>query len=736
VSFTFLTDSLTWIKEKLGLDKNKQVLTQINALIQQGNHEEALGKIEELSQKEELPLHNRLENQLLNCEILLEKGENNECLELAQKTKETARQNGLTTFENKTTILEANALIGLGQINESLELISLIESEDISADEVRAQLLRVKGIAMRRKGELDTALEHLTEALTLYQRLRKKDFPIAGLYNAIGIIHASKGALDKAAEFLQESLAKYEGLGNERPTFKIMNNLGMMHSYRGDLDRALEYLNRALELNEEYGSAQTEAAMLSNLGNIYTSKGELTLALEYIQRALKSYEELESKINIGESLNNLGAIYLEIGDLKEAESAFNRGLEIFEDLENDLEISLIMNNLGQIYTMGGELDRSITYYKKALTLSESVGSTLDIAGSLGSLVEASIRYGDKPEAQVYLGKLGKIAEEEENRIIDQSHRLAQALFLKASDRMVERAEAQEMFQRIAEEEVVNHQNTVQSMLNLCDLLLDELKSSGSEEVIEEINTLLERLLEIAESQNSFKNLINTQRLQSQMALLELDLDKARKLMAQAQETAEEKGLQRLAIAISGDIDTLMDQLNKWEDLIEQNVGMVERLEMAELEGMVSNIIQKKEEVPEFTAEEPVLFLVISSTGTVHFSKELASKDDLDDRIIGDLLTAINSFVQEAFSASGVIERIRVKDYTLIIKPLVEQTLCCFVFKGQSYSAVQKLEKFIQTTTDSKFIWDIIKKTSRAKRALKTLDNLSTEIFLSPVTQES
>ncbi|MFW9854615.1 MAG: tetratricopeptide repeat protein [Candidatus Thorarchaeota archaeon] len=736
MSFTFLTDSLTWIKEKLGIDKNKQTLTQIDSLIQQGNLDHALTQIEELFQKEEIPPHIRLENQLLKCEILLEKDENTKCAELARETKKAAEHNGLPVLQKKAAILEANALIGLGEINESLELINDIESEAISANAVRAPLLRVKGIAMRRKGELDTALEYLTEALELYQRLKKKNFPIAGLYNAIGIIHASKGALDKASEYLQLSLSKYEELGNERPTFKIMNNLGMMHSYRGDLDRALEYLKRALELNEKYGSIQTEAAMFSNLGNIYTSKGELTLALEYIQRALKSYEELESKGDIGESLNNLGAIYIEIGDLKEAESAFTRGLEIFEQLENDLELSLVMNNLGHVYTMGGELEQSISYYKRALSLSESVGSTLDIARSLENLIEASIRNGKMIEAKTYLDKLGEIAGREDNKIVNQGNRLAHALFLKASDRMVERAEAQEIFQKIAEEEVINHQNTVQAMLNLCDLLLDELKSTGNEEVVAEINSLLDRLLEIAESQNSFKNLINTQRLQSQMALLELDLNKARQLMAQAQETAEETGLQRLAIAISADIDRLMNQLNKWEDLIERNVGMVERLEMAELEDMVSNIIQKKQEIPEFTAEEPVLFLMLSNTGAVHFRKELTSKEALDDRIIGDLLTAINSFVQEAFSASGVIERIRVKDYTLIIKPLAEQILCCFVFKGQSYSAVQKLERFIETTKDSSFIWDIVKQTTKAKKAVKTLDDLSTEIFMSPISQEA
>ncbi|MFW9780095.1 MAG: tetratricopeptide repeat protein [Candidatus Heimdallarchaeota archaeon] len=736
MSFTFLTDSLDWIKERFGLDRNRQALTQIDSLIQQGNHDQALARIEELFLKENIPPRIQIENKLLKCEILLEKGENTECGELARETKKAAEQNELMVLQKKAVIMEANALIGLGQINESLELIKDMEAEEISNNEVKAQLLRVKGIAMRRKGELDPALEHLSEALVIYQRLKKKNFPIAGLYNTIGIIHASKGSLDKASEFLQLSLSKYEELGNERPAFKIMNNLGMMHSYRGDLDRALQYLNRALELNEEYGSPQTEAAMFSNIGNIYIGKGELTLALDYIQRALKRYEELESKVDIGDALNNLGNIYEEIGDLKEAESAYTRCLEIYQDLENDLEISLVMNNLGNIYTVGGELDKSISYYEKALALSESVGSTLDIVHSLRNLIEASIQNGQMDEAQEYLQKLGEIAKGEDNKTIDQGHRLSNAILLKASDRMVERAEAQEIFQQIAEEEVVEHQYTVQSMLNLCDLLLDELKSSGSEEVVEEINSLLARLLEIAESQNSFKHLINTQRLQSQMALLELDLNKARQLMAQAQETAEEKGLHRLAIAISADIDRLMNQLNKWEDLIERNVGMVERLEMAELEDMVSNIIQKKQEIPEFTVEEPVLFLMLSNTGAVHFKKELTSKEDLDDRIIGDLLTAINSFVQEAFSASGVIERIRVKDYTLIIKPLVEQILCCFVFKGQSYSAVQKLEKFIQTTKDSSFIWDIVKQTSKAKKAVKTLDDLSTEIFMSPISQEA
>jgi hypothetical protein len=270
------------------------------------------------------------------------------------------------------------------------------------------------------------------------------------------------------------------------------------------------------------------------------------------------------------------------------------------------------------------------------------------------------------------------------------------------------------------------------MLNLCDMLLLELRTSGNEEVLKEITGILEKLQTIGENQHSYSLLVDTYMLKSKMALLELDLDSARQLLSEAQQMAEEKGLQNLAMMISGEYDTLMDQLGKWTDLIDQNVPMIEKLELTELEGMVSRIIRKKAETPEFAGEEPALFLILTETGTMKFSKQFAPEGTLDDKVIGDLLTAINSFIQETFAATGSIERIKHKEHTLLMKP-IDPLLCCYVFKGQSYSALRKLDTLIDTIRSSRSLWRLLTSPTKSDKLLpaeKEMEETVTKIFLS------
>ena len=100
----------------------------------------------------------------------------------------------------------------------------------------------------------------------------------------------------------------------------------------------------------------------------------------------------------------------------------------------------------------------------------------------------------------------------------------------------------------------------------------------------------------------------------------------------------------------------------------------------------------------------------------------------------DLLTAVNSFIQETFSASGSIERLKHKEHTLLLKP-IENYLTCYIFKGQSYSALQKLEKFIDSLKVQQDLYQIIL-ASKEEIANENFSSLVTSIFTAPVSAQS
>jgi hypothetical protein len=290
--------------------------------------------------------------------------------------------------------------------------------------------------------------------------------------------------------------------------------------------------------------------------------------------------------------------------------------------------------------------------------------------------------------------------------------------LKESDRVIKRAEAQQLFQQLAEEEILKFDITANAMLNLCELLYLELETSASAEALNELKTLLQRILEIAEDQRAYAVFVETHLLQSKTALLELDVQKARQLLTQAQMIAEEKGLQKLAMKASGEYDSLLDQITKWDSFIEKEASMEERLQLVQLEKMVTGLIQKREvEIQERPPEEPVMLLIMAQSGLTLYSQSFEDDQQMDDQLIGGFLTAVTSFGTEVFSGSGAIDRIQYQEYTVASK-ILESMMFCYMFKGQSYSAIQKLDHFMDEIQNITPVW---KGLGRALQTGQTLD---------------
>ena len=89
-------------------------------------------------------------------------------------------------------------------------------------------------------------------------------------------------------------------------------------------------------------------------------------------------------------------------------------------------------------------------------------------------------------------------------------------------------------EQVVEEEVAWHEIKVLALLNLCDLLLRELRISGDREILIEIQQHVHRLQEIAKTQYSHRVLAETYVLQAKLALIDLEVSRARQLLNQAQ----------------------------------------------------------------------------------------------------------------------------------------------------------------------------------------------------------
>ncbi len=95
-------------------------------------------------------------------------------------------------------------------------------------------------------------------------------------------------------------------------------------------------------------------------------------------------------------------------------------------------------------------------------------------------------------------------------------------------------------------------------------------------------------------------------------------------------------------------------------------------------------------------EKPVMLILISDeSGLPIYAKHFLNKDEAkpNEALVSGFLSAINSFVKEAFKVKGSIEHIKHEDYALAFKKQ-ESVLFCYVYDGHAHSASQKLNRFI------------------------------------------
>lgn len=182
-----------------------------------------------------------------------------------------------------------------------------------------------------------------------------------------------------------------------------------------------------------------------------------------------------------------------------------------------------------------------------------------------------------------------------NKYVDLRTRFAKATVSRMGKRGLEKLQAQQFFKEIIEEEILQHEITVLSMLNLCKLLISELKISEDEEVVlQEINKLSNRLFDIAHRQNSSWLIAMSLMLQAKLVMVEGDLEEASSLLEKAHTLANEKKLGNLLTKVEHEQAVLQEELEKWEELSRRNASIRERVEQARLDDYLIGAMKLQE----------------------------------------------------------------------------------------------------------------------------------------------
>ena len=414
---------------------------------------------------------------------------------------------------------------------------------------------------------------------------------------------------------------------------------------------------------------------------------------------------------------------------------YEQSLAIAKEFNHKQLISSNLNNMADAYRMIGELDRALECSEQSLAQLSKIDELKRIAVTHDFLIQILIEKGDLEQAQQYFNHLEQLNKQLKDKTINLLYLYNRALLLKESPRISNRGKAEEILKQILEDEDIFWELKEKALLTLCELLLIEFQMTNEVEVIDELESLITQLLETVEKSRSYWVMGETYLLQAKLALLSLNLKKTRRLLTKGQRIAERYGLNLLAIKISNEHDELLKQLHMWENLKESTSSLKERMELARLNEQMDDMLRKRVVEPsEIQDEESVVILIISKGGNPIFSQSFTEGWSFKDHLFGGFLSAVNSFSDEMFSQG--LDRAIFGEYTIIMNA-VSPFIICYLFKGQSFLAQQRMKHFVDTIQNDKKIWEPIKKYYQANRLVQekdipSLDSLVNEVFIERV----
>jgi hypothetical protein len=169
-----------------------------------------------------------------------------------------------------------------------------------------------------------------------------------------------------------------------------------------------------------------------------------------------------------------------------------------------------------------------------------------------------------------------------------------ALLLKASPKAHNRDKAEEILIQLLENEDIDYEFTIRSLLNLCELLLIKLSSTTNLKVLDQILFYVNQIRNIAEKSYSYWLLAETYLLQAKLELLILDLKKAKESLGEAQKIAKEHGLSQLTESILKEQDNLLNQANKWISLKNSTDTVLELSNLTPLKEQIQYMLKKRQ----------------------------------------------------------------------------------------------------------------------------------------------
>jgi CHAT domain-containing protein/tetratricopeptide (TPR) repeat protein len=186
----------------------------------------------------------------------------------------------------------------------------LLNSSVLAHHLLEPSILVNMGQAYFKSGQHQKALEHYSQALTIFNNLKAQvpELKSTKLYDTFeataigysGEVYAKLGQHQKALEYYNRALPMFRNARLPLGEGVALSYIGQAHQRLGQQQEALKYYNQALPILRQVQNRRWEADLLYSFARLSREQGDLSKALEQIGVAIQLVESIRGEIQSNE----------------------------------------------------------------------------------------------------------------------------------------------------------------------------------------------------------------------------------------------------------------------------------------------------------------------------------------------------------------------------------------------------------------------------------------------------
>ena len=307
---------------------------------------------------------------------------------------------GLWTSAGK---LEAQVCRSLGDFQRALDIYNQLIGEVLEDEAERACLLVEIGQTYRDMGDLETSIDSLKKAVSLFHEAENQ-VQMAECYRELAIACQDAGHMSQSWTFYQQALSLATRLELHPLEADVLRRMAFLSIKLGSPRDGITYAEQALETCERYNLSEGKADTLAVLGNIYQQTGDVQRALGHFMETVELTRQIGYSWREATALGDLGEIYRLLNDNSTALCFLHDALAAAERVGHMKAASSYLARIAWIYRDQGKYDAGLESLKAAIALSERLGLQPEKAEFLAAMGNLYLREGEYDLARHYLGQ--------------------------------------------------------------------------------------------------------------------------------------------------------------------------------------------------------------------------------------------------------------------------------------------------------------------------------------------